>query len=316
MKGIILIVVLSAVLGSTAFAQTHMAKPEVTEEAKRVGSAPEKKAAGKLEDVTVTTEDKLKVKNEKTFLELKMDINEPILSSIETEKKYLEKSPVPSVLRDALPKFISNQQVASPYLSVFRKEPVTGFSLKNMNFEISTWELIVINSKAKIFSKFEGKGTPPETIKWSGRNAENTMIKVGNPYSSIINIVDQAGNPRTIKGPSFVIDYLVFQENDGFHVSVTRSKIFNAEKEKTNIRTEGLPVLKEMSDYLKENITLSSNIEVYGEDAAIAGEQAKILAQYFTKALILSEGAIKYAGLKDIPENHRIDVIIKNRQEK
>ena len=136
---------------------------------------------------------------------------------------------------------------------------------------------------------------------------------MGNPYSYLINLVDQAGNPRTVIGSPFVIHYLVHQENDGLYVSVSRKKIFDVEKEKTKILEEGIPVLREMSDFLKDNFTLFSSIEAHGEDAGVAGEQAKILAQYFSDTLILPEKNIKYSGFEDTIENHRIDIMIKNR---
>jgi len=242
-----------------------------------------------------------------------MNINEAVLPTIDTEKKFLEKSPALSDLKDAVPKMLSSQQVAFPFLSVFVKEPIASFSLKAMGFKTATWELIVTDSKGKTFKKFEGKGKPPEIIEWSGRNAANKIIKVGNPYSYLINLVDQSGNPRTVIGSPFVIHQLVHQENDGLYVSVTRKKIFDIEREKTKILEEGIPILKEMSDYLKENFTLALNIEVHGEDVSMSGEQAKILAQYFSEILILPEKNIKCSGFEDTIENHRIDIMIKNR---
>jgi hypothetical protein len=307
---IILIVIAFTVL---FFAQ-QTAKTEVTPEAKKQESAgPAKKTSGSLDDVTVTGEDKLKVKSEKPLLEIKMNLNEAVLSTLDTEKKFLEKSPELSVLRDAVPKILASPQVAFPYLSVFVKEPIANFSLKAMAFDTATWELIVTDSKGKTFKKFEGKGKPPEVIEWSGRNTANKMINVGNPYSYLINLLNQAGNPRTIIGSPFVIHYLVHQESYGLYVSVTRNKIFDVEKEKTKILEDGMPVLNEISDYLKDNFTLSSSIEVYGEEAGVAGEQAKTLAQYFMNTLLLPAKNIKYSGYESSIENHRIDIIIKNR---
>ena len=309
MKSILIIMIFSLLLT----AQDAPA-PDVTSEVKKPeAAAPAKKSSGRIDDVTVTGEDKLKVKSEKPLLEIKMNINEAVLPTIDTEKKFLEKSPALFDLKDAVPKMLSSQQVAFPYLLIFVKEPIASFSLKAVGFKTATWELIVTDSKGKTFKKFEGKGKPPEIIEWSGRNAANKIIKVGNPYSYLINLVDQAGNPRTVIGSPFVIHQLVHQENDGLYVSVTRKKIFDVEKEKTKILEDGIPILKEMSDYLKDNFTLSATVEVYGEEAGVAGEQAKILAQYFSDTLILPEKNIKYSSFEDTIENHRIDIKIKNR---
>ena len=314
MKKVIIItcVSLMLVVQSVLFAQEQV-QPAAEETTKESTPAKAKKASGRIDDVTVTGEDKMKVKSEKPLLELKMNINEVALPTIDTEKKFLEKAPALTDYRDAVPKMLSSQQIAAPYLAVFVKEPIASFSLKTIGFKAATWELIVTDSKGKTFKKFEGKGKLPETIEWSGRNVANKIIKVGNPYSYIINLVDQSGNPRTVIGAPFVIHQLVHQEDQGFYISVTRKKIFDVEKEKTKILEDGLPVLKEMSDYLKENFTLQARVEVYGEDTLVAAEQAKAVAQYFSETLILPEKNFKYSGFEDSMENHRIDIIIKNR---
>jgi len=309
MKSLAVIIMFSALI----FAQQAV-KPEVTAEVKKPeGAGAVKKTSGRIEDVTVAVEDKLKMKSEKPLLELKMNINEAVLATINTEKKFLEKSPALSELKEAVPKMLASRQVASPYLVYFVKEPIASFSLRDFGFKTATWQLIVTDSKGKTFKKFEGKGKPPEVIEWSGRSTVNKVIKVGNAYSYLINLVDQAGNPKTVIGSPFVVHQLVHQESDGLYISVTRKKIFDIEKEKTKLLEDGIPVLKEMSDYLKENFNLAFSIEVHGEDAATAGEQARVLAQYFSETLILPEKKFKYSGFEDSIENHAIDIVIKNR---
>jgi len=316
MKNIIIVTILTAVFMAPNLAQTQTAKPEVTGEARKSETAsPEKKASGKLEDVTVTAEDKFKVKSEKPFLELNMDINEPVLSTIETENKFLEKSPDFSELKNTLPKMLSTRLVAAPYLDLFVKEPVAIFNLKETGFKTSKWDLIITDYNGKVFKKFAGKGPGPEKIEWSGRNSANTVMKVGNPYSYMLNLLNSEGNPRTVIGAPFTVNQLVHQEADGLYLSVTRKKIFDPEKEKTKILEEGAPTLLEILNYLKDMSTLPVRVEVYGEDALTAGLQAKELAKHFTDTLVLTENSIKYNGNEAGLEDFRIDVIIKNRAE-
>jgi len=54
-------------------------------------------------------------------------------------------------------------------------------------------------------------------------------------------------------------------------------------------------------------------VDVYGENVPLATEQAKLVAKYFTDYLIFPEDQIKFAGFEDTVENHRIDIVIKNR---
>jgi hypothetical protein len=270
-------------------------------------------SSGKLEDVTITGEDKLKVKSEKPYLELKMDINEVVLPTIETERKFLEKSPNLVNPEEDIPNMLMTNLTANPYLIAIIREPIANFSLRIVGTKVATWELVVTDAKGKVFKKFEGKGTPPPSIEWSGRNNENKIIKVGNPYSYLVNFTDEAGNPRTLVGAPFVIHALLHQEKDGLYLSFTRKKLFNVEREKTKLIDENIHLLKEALDILKENFNLSMKVEVYGENSTIATEQAKVVAKYITDSLILPDDYVKYVGYEDTIENHRVDILIKNR---
>ena len=129
----------------------------------------------------------------------------------------------------------------------------------------------------------------------------------------MINFTDEAGNPHTLIGSPFVIHSLLHQEEDGLYISITRKKLFDVEKDKIKILEENVALLKEAADYLKENFTLATKIEVYGENAVVANEQAKAVAKYLTDELVFPEDKIKYAGYEDSIENHHIDIFIKNR---
>ncbi|MFH1824193.1 MAG: hypothetical protein ABH873_03090 [Candidatus Firestonebacteria bacterium] len=289
--------------------QIQLPQPQTTSE--KPFSKPSE--SGKLEDITITGEDKLKVKSEKPYLELKMDLNEIVLPTIETERKFLEKSPNLVNLQESVPKFLMTGGTANPYLIAMIKEPIANFSLNVLGIKVAAWELIVTDSKGKVFKKFEGKGVPPSSIEWSGRNQEDKVVKVGNAYSYLVNFTDEAGNPRTLIGAPFVIHSLIHQEENGLFISITRKKLFNVEKEKTKLIDENIVLLKESLDILKENFNLSIKVEVYGENSTMATEQSKVVAKYLTDSLILPEDRIKYIGYEDTIENYRIDMLIKNR---
>jgi hypothetical protein len=270
-------------------------------------------SSGKMDDITITGEDKLKVKTDKPFIEIKMDINEVVKSTIETERKFLEKSPKLINLQESVPKTLISSQTAMPYLTAIIREPIARFSLKILGVKVNTWEFIVTDSKGKVFKKFTGKGAPPPFIEWSGRNPDNKVVKVGNTYSYLVNTMDEAGNPRTLIGSPFVINSLLHQEEDGLYVSISRKKLFEIERNRTKFIEDNVPLLKETSDYIKENHNLITRIDVYGENQPLALEQAKTAAKYFTDELILPADYLKFNGYEDIVENHRIDIVIKNR---
>lgn len=306
-----LTLLISIVLSLTcSFAQQiQLPQPQTTPE--KPSSKPA--ASGKLEDITITGEDKLKVKSEKPALELKMDINEIVLPTIETERKFLEKSPNLTNLQESVPKMLMTNKTANPYLIAIIREPIADFSLKVLSGKVETWELIVTDSKGKIFKKFEGKGIPPLSIEWSGRNQENKIVKVGNAYSYLVNFTNEAGNPRTLIGAPFTIHALLHQEQDGLFISITRKKLFDVEKEKTKLIDENVVLLKESLDILKENFNLPIKVEVYGENSTVATEQSKVVAKYLIDSLVLPEECIKYIGYENTIEDHRVDIFIKNR---
>ena len=291
---------------SLAGAQTPRAEPAKSAEAP-------KKSSGQLDDIMVTGEDKLKVKSDKPVLDIKLDLNQVVMPTIDTEKKFLDKSPNLVDLKEAAPKMLNSAQLAAPFLVAFIREPIANFSLKVLGIKTATWDLVVTDSKGRVFKKFEGKGKPPLSLEWNGRNPENRIVKVGNAYSYLVTLVDEAGGPHTLIGAPFVLHSLIHQEENGLFLSLTRKKVFDVEKDKNKILYEALPFLKEASDSIKDNFTLPVVVNVYGENASLATEQAKAVAKYFTDELVLPQTQIKAYGFEDAIENFRVDIAIKNR---
>lgn len=273
------------------------------------GKEEDKEKKGKIEDMTIISEDKFKTKSEKPYMDLNYDVKSVIIPTIDGEEEFLKKTPSTTGISQTFPKKSNCKWVASFHLNNIVRDPVVSFPIKVSGANYKKWELIVIDSAGGLVKQFEGGGNPPLSVKWDGKDKNDKIIKTGTIYSYLIKLTDETEKVKTIAGKPFAIDGMMYPEKDKTIISLDRKKIFEKNKEKMIKGSE--IYLKEICGILKEFHKSRINIEVYGENIPLSTEQAKALTKYFITLLHLSPEYVETAGFEEVAGNNRINIVIK-----
>ncbi len=274
----------------------------------------EEAASGRLEDVVVKGSDSKKLESDKAPTKITVDHMKIINPSLETDKTFLEKiTPGIEKMKMTNPDVLYTEATLSPWLSSIAKEPIADFKLNLEKTKSKGWEFVVTDSRGYKFRMFKGKGAIPESIKFSGRTEDGTFMRVGNVYGYILSYIDDTGNKKTVIGEPFSVDAAIHQEKEGLVISLASKAIFDAEDASAFSKT-GKQLLNESADILKEYFNVPTVINVYSESETSAQDQGQEVADYFSKTLVIPNNKIPVRGLRDIPENFHIDIVISNKK--
>jgi hypothetical protein len=106
----------------------------------------------------------------------------------------------------AFPLVAASVGVPSPYLSRpwlggFRSGTIARFSPQLEGVE--RWQLVIADSGGRVVRNFSGKGKPPETLEWDGKDDAGVPSPPGPTYSFVLTAFDRAGNERNFNGDAF-----------------------------------------------------------------------------------------------------------------
>lgn len=298
-------------------------RPSETETA--VGEHPSDGGLPKEVVITGTGGNKLKVN--KPPLSIEVDPFESIRDSLKPDQGLLlAESPLTVVWRRTHPEFLRNERVVSPALTTFSERPGIVFSPKDQLQEVLgrrleakesrnyQWSLTIADEEGKVFQHYEGAGSPPEEIVWSGENDQGEWIRAGRAYSPVYMFTDPGGTPYTRAGEPLRFKGVVHQERDGLHISLDSQSLFGKAKAAEQVEKEGLPLLRAAADLIKRKYTgIPVRVEAYAGGKALAERQAAAVEAYLEKELMLQAQEITSDALAVPYAEQRLEVILVNR---
>jgi flagellar motor protein MotB len=267
-----------------------------------------------LEDITITGEDKLKVRTSKPVLNIQTDINTVIPPYTQTKERLLTVSPPTfSIWSQDYSAILDSKQVAFPCWKRLVKEPVATFYPQTKGEIINSWSLVITDDKGREFKKFKGTYKLPKKLVWNGRNNKGRMISVDTTYTYVFSYIDVVGTPHTIVGKPFSIDAIVHQEKKGLVITLASRVLFEEDIDEVQLRPDAMPLIQEVADEIKNYFGLPIVVEAYEYNTSKAKQQAKLIAKLLAEKLIIWEKDIKTSWHKIRKQKPYIDIIIRNR---
>jgi hypothetical protein len=268
-----------------------------------------------------------KLKVNKPSLAIEVDNFESIRDSLKPDQGLLlAESPLTVVWRRTHPEFLRNERVVSPVLTTFSERPGIAFSPKDQLQEVLgrklepkesrnyQWSLTIADEEGKVFQHWEGAGSPPEEIVWSGENDQGEWIRAGRAYSPVYMFTDPGGTPYTRAGEPLRYKGVVHQERDGLHISLDSQALFGKAKAAEQVEKEGLPLLRAAADLVKRKYTgIPLRVEAYSGGKALAERQAQAVETYMEGELMLQGQDITSDALAVPYGEQRLELILVNR---
>lgn len=155
-----------------------------------------------FKSLTVEAENRVQIEFERPHLEINLDPASAPGLEWGSAHDVLDRT-LPDV---TMPFVLQGRQAGSPYLSRpwlnnFAEGDLARFSPQLEGVE--RWELFIADSGGRSVRSFSGKGSPPESLGWDGRDNDGQPCAPGLTYSFVLNAYDRAGNERNFVGDAF-----------------------------------------------------------------------------------------------------------------
>ncbi|MBI3299035.1 MAG: hypothetical protein HYZ75_12770 [Elusimicrobia bacterium] len=268
-----------------------------------------------------------KLRVNKPPLAIEVDSFESIRESLKPDQSLLlAESPLTVVWRRTHPEFLRNERVITPSLTTFSERPgivfspkdqlqtVLGRKLEKKESRGYQWSLTIADEDGKVFQHYEGAGSPPEEIVWSGENDQGEWIRAGRAYSPVYMYTDPGGTPFTRAGDPLRYKGVVHQERDGLHISLDSAILFGKAKGGEAVEREGVTLLRSAADLVKRKYTgVPVRVETYAGSKSLAERQAQSIEDYLAKELMLEGSEITTDSLSVGYGDQRVELILVNR---
>ena len=247
-----------------------------------------------LSEVVIKGEAKDIIKVEKAPYQIEIKLENIVSPSIE-KMEALMKGGVEILRQEDFQQFtrINSKQVIKPSLPSIPEPPLVTFHPKPSNLTIKKWKLTISDERGNIIRTLRGKGSPPQTIEWGGRDQGGRIIKVGTLYSYNFVAIDRDGRPHTTTGKPFQLWALKYDEKDSVNIEVANSVLFTSERDKFS--EDGKLIMEKALDFLRQYSRYPFRIEIYTDEPDLSlWEKAKaLLSEYISGSLILLPEELK-----------------------
>ncbi|MGB3479128.1 MAG: hypothetical protein WBB67_08205 [bacterium] len=257
-------------------------------------------------------EAELKIQDRKILLWPELKPFAP-LDSVISQEKYLFDEKLYSTIDELNTPilYLHSEYLRVPLLSRFMYGSIALF-IPRFEKTVSSWELVITDTKGDIIRKFAERGLPPSSISWNGRTDNGDMSNMGETYNYVFTAFDAVGNPTRITGRSYKFNGIVYDEKNTKIVVVASNELFN---EKTSTFSRDAPgYLDEAANIVKENFKREIVVYSYSESEVLARSRGNAVMNAVTERVVLPDGAIKIAprfipGLQ--PKYSKIEIVIK-----
>ena len=253
----------------------------------------------------------LKIEDRKIVLWPEIDPFAPLDSVISQEKYLFDEQLYATIDELNTPiLYLHSEYLRVPLVSRFMYGSIALF-IPRFEKTVSSWELIITDTKGSIVRKFAERDLPPSTISWDGRTDDNEMSNMGETYNYVFTAFDAVGNPTRIAGRSYKFNGIVYDEKKTKIVAVAASELFG---EKNAIFSHDASYyLDEAANIVKENFEREVVVYSYSESEALARSRGDAVMNAVIERTVLPAEAIKTAprfipGLE--PKYSKIEIVI------
>jgi hypothetical protein len=251
-----------------------------------------------LSEVVIKGEAKDIVKVEKAPYRIEIKLEDIVSSSIE-ETEALMEGGVEILRQEDFQQFsrLNSKQVIRPSLPAIPEPPLVTFHPQRSDLTIKKWVLTISDEKGNIIRTLQGKGNPPKTIEWDGRDDGGRMIRVGTLYSYDFVGIDQDGRPHTTSGKPFQLWALKYDEKESVSIEVSNRVLYSSERD--GFSEEGKLIMEKALDLLRQYSRYPFRIEICSDepDLSVWDKVKALLSDHISRSLIL------------LPEDFKIEVV-------
>jgi len=278
------------------------------------GAAKGEETGEGLSEIVIRGEAKDTVKVEKASYGIEIKLEDIVSPSIEKMEALMEGSL--EILRQKdFEQFsrLSSDQVIRPDLPSIPEPPLVTFYPEPSRIPIKKWELVVADEKGNTIRSLEGKGGPPRSIKWDGRDERGRVIRVGALYSYNFVAVDENGRPHTTGGKPFQLLALKYDEKDSVNVEVGNRVLYTPERDKFS--EDGKLIMEKVLDILRQYSRYPFRVEICSDEPDLSvWEKAKaLLSDHISKNLILLPENLKITATRGYGRGSITSFIIQTR---
>jgi len=251
-----------------------------------------------LSEIVIKGKAKDTIKVEKAPYQIEIKLEDMVSPSIEKPETVM-KGGLEILRQKDLQQFtrLSSNQVIRPWLPSIPEPPLVTFHPKFSNLAIGKWKLVITDERGNIIRTLQGKGNPPQTIEWDGRDERGRIITVGTLYSYNFVAIDQDGKPHTTSGKPFQLWALRYDEKESINIEVANRVLYTSERDQFS--EDGKLIIEKALDFLRQYSRYPFRIEIWTDEPDLSlWEKAKaLLSDHISRNLIL------------LPEDLKIKVI-------
>lgn len=177
---------------------------------------------------------------------------------------------------------------------------------------MSSWELVITDSRGEVMRRFAGRSDPPTAIQWDGRKDNNQMVNPGELYMYTFKAFDALQNETRLPGPSPIKIYgIIYQEGRNWIASVAGDAIFL--RGTANLTSSALDYIEQLANTIKEKCKNEAVIYSYTESEPLSTARCEILKKQIGLKVVLPPDGLKTAprfvsGLE--PKFSKVEIVI------
>jgi hypothetical protein len=269
-----------------------------------------------------------KLDDQKPPLKIDVDPFETIRADLQPDQELLlAVSPLTVAWRRTHPDFLMNDRVVQPWRQTFSQRPgmpflvraqlesALGQKLDDRAARDWAWSLTIADENGRPFHHFEGSGSPPVELLWTGQNAQNEWISAGRPYSPVYRFTGPDGSTRTRVGAPLLLKGVVHQEDSGLHLTLDSSALFGAARTGSELDSPGgADLLRSAADLIKRRYPgVPIAVTVYANTKPLGDAQAAVVQNYLLRELMLAARYVTTDADQAAFSDQRVEVVLLNR---
>ena len=193
---------------------------------------------------------------------------------------------------------------------------------------VLSWKVLVRNAAGETVRKWEGRGTPPESLQWEGLGPTGEPLPAGR-YQGTLEFTDLYGNEAvsppvsvSILAPEKPTSYKLTETSEGLKVTLSSLVLFDVDK--YDLKPMARQALNQVSElltaYPKNKLRVSGHTDSQGADSynqTLSQNRARAVADYLTgpsNHLKSRLSVVGYGEKKPVADNATSDGRQQNRR--
>jgi len=250
-----------------------------------------KKGEHEIGEEIIKGEAKIKIEDQKIYLQPEIKLFAP-LDSIISQEKYIFDEKLYATI-DALNTpilYLHSEYLRIPLVGRFMYDNIALF-IPKFEKTVSSWELVITDTRGEIIKKYAQRGFPPQTITWNGRDENDKMCNMGEVYNYQFTAFDAVGNPTRIVGPSYRFNAILYEEEGSKIAAISSAVLFK--KNTCLLEADASAYIDEIANLIKENFKKEVVIYSYSASETLAKSQGEIIMDEIIRRTVLPREAIK-----------------------